>query len=124
MNATPAVNARIARRNSIIAAHEAAEEALSTATRRADSALYNAERAEKVAAIVRSGGQVNESTLDDMHLAASKVLGWRAYDLTTAAALPYYLEAVAAQVKATVAALDAARAAFGAAEKAYNRLRF
>lgn len=124
MNATPAVNARIARRNSIIAAHEATEEALSTATRRADSALYNAERAEKVAALIRSGGQVNESALDDMHLAASKVLGWRAYDLTPAAALPYYLEAVAAQVKATAAALDAARAAFGAAEKAYNRLRF
>lgn len=124
MNATPAVNARIARRNSIIAAHEAAEEALANANRRAEWAADNAERAEKVAALVRAGGTPTESALDDMHLAASKVLGWRAYDLTPAAALPYYLEAVAAQVKATAAALDAARAAFGAAEKAYNRLRF
>ena len=124
MNATPAVNARIARRNSIIAAHEAAEEALSTATRRADSALYNAERAEKVAALIRSGGQVNDSTLEVMHDAARSIVGWRAYDLTPAAALPLYLEAVASQVKATAATLDAARAAFGAAEKAYNRLRF
>lgn len=123
MNATPSINARIARRNAIIAAFDAASEALNSANRRVESALYNAERADKVAAIVRSGGQVNESTMDMLHDAANSVIGWRAYDLTSAAALPYYLEAVAAQVKATAAAQEAARADLKAAEKAYNRLR-
>jgi len=124
MNATPAVNARIARRNSIIAAHEAAEEALADATRRAEWAADKAERLEKIAALVRTGGTPAESALDDMRTAASKTLGWRAYDMTAEVVLPYYLAEIAAQVKTTAATLDAARAAFGAAEKAYNRLRF
>ena len=123
MNATPAVNARIARRNSIIAAFDAASEAMNSANRRVESALYNAERADKVAAIVRSGGQVNDSTLDMMQDAARSIIGWRAYDLTPAAVLPLYLEAVAAQINAANAAQTAARAAFNTAEKAYNRLR-
>lgn len=123
MNATPAVNARIARRNAIIAAFDAASEAMSSANRRVESALYNAERADKVAAIVRSGGQVNDSTLDMMQDAARSIIGWRAYDLTPAAVLPLYLEAVAAQINAANAAQTTARAAFIAAEKAYNRLR-
>lgn len=123
MNATPAVNARIARRNAIIAAFDAASEAMSSANHRVESALYNAERADKVAAIVRSGGQVNDSTLDMMQDAARSIIGWRAYDLTPAAVLPLYLEAVAAQINAANAAQTTARAAFIAAEKAYNRLR-
>lgn len=124
MNATPAVNARIARRNAIIAAHEAAEEALANANRRAEWAADKAERAEKIAAMVRAGGTPAESAFDDMRLAASKVLGWRAYSMTAEVVLPHYLAEIAEQVKATAAAQEAARAAFSAAEKAYNRLRF
>lgn len=124
MNATPAVNARIARRNAIIAAHEAAEEALADATRRAEWAADKAERVEKIAALVRTGGTPAESALDDMRTAASKTLGWRAYGMTAEVVLPYYLAEIAERVKTTAAAQDAARAAFGAAEKAYNRLRF
>ena len=124
MNATPAVNARIARRNAIIAAFEAAEASLQSATFKVEAAETSAERAEKVAALVRGGEKVNELTMDMLHDAASSIVGWRAYDLTAAAALPYYLEAIAAKSKAAAAALAQAQANFKATEKAYNRLRF
>lgn len=126
MNATArtATNARNARRAEIIAAYEAAEESMSRANNRVESALCAADRAEKVAALVRAGGTPSESVMGDLHDAAHKAIGWRAYDLTPADALPYYLDAVSARTTAANAAQDAARAALKTAEKAYNRLRF
>ncbi len=120
----PATNARNARRAEIIAAFDAAGEALQAATFKVEAAEMSAERAEKVAALVHNGEKVNEFTMDMLHDAARSIVGWRAYDLTAAAALPYYLEAIAAKSKAAAAALAQAQANFKAAEKAYNRLRF